>query len=1007
MNTQQATTHFKPIQLAWWFTLITFICIPFIFSLLSFTLADGEISGRVFRDFNANGVGEWTTGSYESGVPGVKVSAYDNTNTLVQTTTTGSDGTYVLTSLTTGTKYRIEFTGLQTGDFSGAFGSGAEKSGSSIQFASGGAVNVNFGINYPAHYSFDRNPSVATSIFASGKAGERTDPILFSLPHNAEGDYTSTVDGKVVRANAGQIGSVWGLAYARRSKKLYVAAFTKRHVGFGPSGEGGVYEIDMSGSGTVAPLVTVPDAGTVARTEELPVEPYAQSRDPEAFDAVGKTSLGDIDISDDEKFLYVVNLNNRRIYRIDLANPSALLSDASRSIAIPNPGCTIIAESEEEIEDAAYRPFALKYYRGKLYVGIVCSNEANEGGTRPYADHISRDRHTEGMNASVWVYDVSNWQGGGVNFEKVLEFPLTYRKEPSNNNESDPKQQSWYWNPWTSTLRGDRLDNTDSDDDYSPFISYPQPMLTDIEFDVNGDMVIGLRDRFGDQMGWLNIAPSSATTINNVNNPGGNRDFTTVSPGEILRARKYSEATVWSIEQDGGFTDAPISSLAQENTIHGPGWGLVDGNNNRKGGKYYFGEQVLTNSKPGLYHGATSAGGLALLAGSDNVVMTSMDPANELHTGGLRRLVNSTGASAGPVDGAYLYNKYSPYGDWGKANGMGDIELLTDPAPVEVGNRVWLDSNADGIQGPDEVGIADVIVELWGKNESNEMVKLATATTDANGNYIFSNDVNRTSDSDDSFLYGIEDFTSGEEYEIRIPNLSTQAALSSYVLTLLNQGVNDDQQDYRDSDGEKSEDYAVTSFTLGAEGNNLHCYDFGFTTEDALPVTLLTFDAVKTERGVHVSWSTASELNSAYFEVETSGDSKSWKVLGKESARGKGNSGASYFYDDLKPVNGMNYYRLRMVDRDGSFAFSRIKSVRFGEGAFAYPNPTSDFVLIQSIDYDKVVEVKLVHSNGQVVYYSPKLDKTGIPLGNLPTGTYLINLRLKTGEVKSFKVVKR
>lgn len=63
------------------------------------------------------------------------------------------------------------------------------------------------------------------------------------------------------------------------------------------------------------------------------------------------------------------------------------------------------------------------------------------------------------------------------------------------------------------------------------------------------------------------------------------------------------------------------------------------------------------------------------------------------------------------------------------------MELLCDPAPIQVGNRVWKDSDGDGIQDANESGFAAIQVQLV-----QGVSVVATATTDANGNYYFQSD---------------------------------------------------------------------------------------------------------------------------------------------------------------------------------------------------------------------------------------------------------------------------
>jgi hypothetical protein len=109
------------------------------------------ISGFVFRDLNANGVCD----PREPGEPGIVVSAYDADNQLVASTATDVNGKYVLNpeldsrKIVEGMSYIVQFTGLPPGVTSGPAG---RDSGTELQFAIGGAANVNYGVFNPDQY---------------------------------------------------------------------------------------------------------------------------------------------------------------------------------------------------------------------------------------------------------------------------------------------------------------------------------------------------------------------------------------------------------------------------------------------------------------------------------------------------------------------------------------------------------------------------------------------------------------------------------------------------------------------------------------------------------------------------------------------------------------------------------------------------------------------------------------------------------------------------------------
>ncbi len=765
--------------------------------MLSFLPVDSRITGRVFRDFNANGV--FDTTPIEVGVAGVTVTAYTPTGSSV-TATTGADGTYSLVTVT-GTKYRVEFTGLETGDFESAYGSVTGNNGTSVQFAASGDVNVNLGVNYPGQYYSTATPKVVTSGFVSGNQSVSAS-ILWGASFNAT-STGSTVASKDDLGTTTQLGSVWGTAYAKTSKKLYVAAFTKRHVGFGPAGAGGIYVTQLSGNLSAATPTTFydfPDSevGGSSIHGTLPATSGGASNDTEAFDKVGKTSLGDIELSDDEQFLYVVNLFNRRLYKFPTAGGEPTW------VAIPNPA------SSATYTD--YRPFALKVYRNKVYVGVVASNESSypASDATDYTKNASTITDSKGVSTGMKAV-VYEFDGTSFNNTPVLDFPLTYKKQPSNADitPNTAVARGMQWRPWTSIYRLDRNDG---------YFSYPQPWLTGIEFDVNGDMILGLRDRFGDQIGYENYRPAGAA------GPGGTTTISAIAPGEVLRAGKSGSS--WTIENKAVVNGSTPSTDQKKQFGPGGAGALYAGtvnsttyfNNIANGGvegKYYWGDQV----DAGGNHGASSLGGLAVFAGSGDMVMTAMDPNNTFNVGGIKRLNNSTGANDG---GGVMYA--AGVINWGKANGMGDVELLTAPAPIEIGNRIWIDKDSDGIQDGDETGLAGVSIQLLA---SNGTTVIATAVTDANGNYIFSS---ATGTNTTSLIYGLTALSPNTNYSLRILNTSGAGKLAifnGYSVTGADKDATTNGNN-RDSDGIVSGTTTTAAVTTGNNGENNHSFDFGF-----------------------------------------------------------------------------------------------------------------------------------------------------------------------------------
>jgi hypothetical protein len=167
------------------------------------------------------------------------------------------------------------------------------------------------------------------------------------------------------------------------------------------------------------------------------------------------------------------------------------------------------------------------------------------------------------------------------------------------------------------------------------------------------------------------------------------------------------------------------------------------------------------------------------------------------------------------------------------------------------------------------------------------------------------------------------------------------------------------------------------------------------TTSAPLPVTLVSFTAVaQGSTAVRLVWATASEVNSARFEVERSADGVAFAKVGQVAAAGSSPSTHAYALTDARLPSGASllYYRLRQVDLDGSFTYSPVRTVALAgaaAGLSLYPNPTAGAATLTGAEAGAVVQ--LLDALGQIVG-TAVADATGtatLPAG-LPTGVYVV-----------------
>ncbi len=175
------------------------------------------------------------------------------------------------------------------------------------------------------------------------------------------------------------------------------------------------------------------------------------------------------------------------------------------------------------------------------------------------------------------------------------------------------------------------------------------------------------------------------------------------------------------------------------------------------------------------------------------------------------------------------------------------------------------------------------------------------------------------------------------------------------------------------------------------------------------PVLLSSFSVHKEAQTALLSWSTAEEVNSERFEVEHSLNGKNWQMIGKVAAKVNSNDKQWYSFTDVNPANGSNLYRLRMVDRDGTFDYSRVKSLEFDitiETAM-YPNPVAERLLLKTDDLKKISRVELFNTMGVAVIQSDTMPNIGLDVKNLPTGLYVVKVTRTNGSTDTFKVLKQ
>ncbi len=645
--------------------------------LLSFSSTFAQLSGTVFKDFNNDG---FQTPPHELGMRNITVSVYGVTSqAVIKLTDINGNYSFSAQEVPVGSKVRVEFTGLGANND----GKKAGNSNTNVQFLTvpaGGASNINLGILTNTDYCQIDGTLIYTPCYVNGNAlgggsaGE--DDALVSFPYYATGVGGTTGPMPHHIAKASEVGSLWGMDYQARGKTVLTSAITRRHVSLGPLGTGGIYKFDAvtNALGQLIDVKTIGiDTGPDPHTD-LPADKLLTSQDAASVDAAGKVGIGGIALSGDEKTLYMVNLYDRKLYSFFVGVPAKTPSSASvKSYAIPNP-----------CGNGDYRPWGVKEYQGNFYLGVVCTNETSQDSTT--------------LSATIYKF---NPKTGA--FTVFYQFPLTYKRGEAD--ATDACQNIRYWRPWSNTFPV--ACSSVFSAEYGKFIGSainPQPLVSDIEFDTDGSMIIGLMDRFGLVTGFKAMAPVDDGKL-----------YDGFVSGDILRV--YNNNGVYEMESNG-----------QAGPLTGSG---VNNDEGFGGGEFYGRDYWEFFGNPA--HSEITNGGLMLMPGTGEVLASAMDPVDEVyHAGGFHIYSNTDGS---------LLRSFAVYagkkGTLGKSGGVGDMKASCGVSFIEIGNRIWIDTNKNGIQDPDENGVGGVTVTLHDMEKGGQQV--GSTVSSPNGEYIFDN----------------------------------------------------------------------------------------------------------------------------------------------------------------------------------------------------------------------------------------------------------------------------
>ncbi|WP_460980219.1 SdrD B-like domain-containing protein, partial [Pseudactinotalea suaedae] len=751
-----------------------------------------EISGSIWQDYDANGVFD----TFESGLAGIEVYAYDSAGTVAGPVTTGVDGSYSLPVTSDAAQWRVEANLPDTPEWaqwrdSVVGRAGDPANGTTVQFVDvvdgAGATDVDFSFQVPTAF-VENNPRVYIPILQYGASDGASaalpgSGVIFWDSESASGTDVVPQTGVVPFS---EIGATNGSAMTRADAigdvpTVFAAAYLRRHTGFGPGGIGAIYRVTPDGANWDAATasadvyVDVTDWGIDLGGPDAAADPtdpnglrpnttaenpaYDWSRDAQAWNEVGRAGLGLISMSPDERYIFAVNLHNRSLIRIDTAGEA-----------------TGTPVNVEEFELDAFFP--------------------DDSDVRPYGvsvDALTGTMYLTATDTAETSQDVADLHGYVYSFDAedpaaltpVLDFPLDFARSGF----------SPTFVPWATELGHYPAGTT---------MRYPMPVTASVQV-LHGDLIIGMRDLVGDVFGNTTLLSGDPT------------DGDTRTVGHV---RSEGDVFIAAPNGDGTFT-------LENNGVHDgvTGDGAAQGELGPGGLRYFD-----TGYTP-LNQDNESTGSVVVMPSRpDGIMTTGVHVANGGSQEGTRRLYQDTGAAYDPR-GALIRSTAGSLVT-SKGNGLGTASVLASAAPIEIGNYVWYDVDYDGVQDPDEAPVEGATVNLYEVDGEGNRTLVSSTTTSALGEYYFSSNPALNENG-----YALMTNT---DYVVGIDNPDDYAAggpLDGWYPTVPDTGDTASvDADRNDSDGlvEESEAgaFPYAAITTGGPGENDHTIDFGYANID-------------------------------------------------------------------------------------------------------------------------------------------------------------------------------
>jgi len=198
------------------------------------------------------------------------------------------------------------------------------------------------------------------------------------------------------------------------------------------------------------------------------------------------------------------------------------------------------------------------------------------------------------------------------------------------------------------------------------------------------------------------------------------------------------------------------------------------------------------------------------------------------------------------------------------------------------------------------------------------------------------------------------------------------------------------------------------TYSQGATGGTSGSVICNVASSGPLPVILSGFYVQRNDKEVVATWQTQQEINTSHFEIERAFENNSFEKIGTIDAAGTSNASKTYTFRDKSNINsGVTFYRIKMIDKDGSFSYTEAKTVKGSVAKFdftIFPNPSLGNAKLTINGLNEPTEVQVLDVSGRLIKSITLNNTNTTQLNNLQKGNYFIHV---TGKVTGITGVKK